>query len=337
VVVGLVVANTLNAGVDIGAIAAGINLLVPVPILLHVVPIVLLLLILQIWGSYRLIASIFKWLTLALFAYIGSAFFARPDLTAVLRGSLVPTIQFNSAFLAMFVALLGTTISPYLFFWQASQEVEEKHARSPRRLWRKKGCTDTELQFRAVDVNIGMGFSNLVMYFIILATAATLHRAGQTDIQTATEAAEALRPLAGEVATILLALGLIGSGLLAVPILTGSGAYAVCEALGWRFGLSEKPENARRFYAVIAACTLVGAAINFLGINPLRALCWTAVINGLLAPPLLVIIMIVSNNRTIMGPRANSRTLNILGWLTTLLMFAAAVGLVLAWGVSFPG
>ena len=329
----LLAANTINAGVDIGAIAAGLNLLVkPVPIEAFVPVVVVLILGLQIWGSYRLIARTFKWLTLALLAYIASAFFAHPDLPAVLRGTFVPTVSFDAGFLATLVALLGTTISPYLFFWQASQEVEEKKALSRKQIWRRKGASDAELSYTAWDVNIGMLFSNVVMYFIILATAATLGRAGRADVQSAADAAVALRPLAGEAASLLLTLGLVGSGFLAVPILTGSSAYAMCEAFGWKSGLDQKLAGAKRFYALIVGATVCGALINYMGINPVQALFWTAVLNGFLAPPLLVVIMLVSNNRAVMGKRVNSLPINVLGWATAALMFAAAVALVVTWG-----
>lgn len=331
-VLGLVIANTINAGADIGAIAAAINLLIPVPIAAMIVPIALIILAVQIWGSYRLIAKIFTWLTLALFAYIGSAFFAKPNWAEVLKGTLIPTISFNAQFLSTLVAILGTTISPYLFFWQANQEVEEEISMGRRTLAQRKGATDAEMKYAAWDVNIGMLFSNVVMYFIILATAATLFKAGKTNIQSATDAAQALRPLAGEGAYFLLAVGLIGAGFLAVPILTGSSAYAVAEAFGGKYGFDKKPQRAKLFYGVIAASTLVGMLINFLGINPISALFWTAVINGFLAPPLLVVIMLIANNRKVMGDRVNGRWVNLLGWATTVIMFAAAIGLILTWG-----
>lgn len=332
VVLALVVANTLNAGVDIGAIAAGIQLLVPVPFGATVVAVTAVILVLQIWGSYRLIARIFKWLSLVLFAYIGSAFFARPDLWQVLLGTFVPTIRLNGAHLATLVALLGTTISPYLFFWQANQEVEEEIARGRNRLWKRRGATDVELTYAAWDVNAGMLLSNVVMYFIILASAATLHRQGLTDIPTAADAARALEPFAGKGAAILMALGLIGAGFLAVPVLTTAGAYAVCEACCWKASLDRKLPQARHFYFVIVASTLLGMAINFLHIvGPMEALFWVAVLNGVLAPPLLVIIMLIANNRHIMGQRVNGLGINVLGWLTTLLMSAAALALVVMW------
>ena len=331
-VLGLVVANTINAGADIGAIAAAIGILAPVPPALLVVPVALVIIGLQVWGSYRLIARVFKWLTLALLAYVGSAFFAQPVFGDVLRGTFIPTLSLDGKFLATLVAILGTTISPYLFFWQASQEVEEEVSMGRRALYQRGGASNAELRYRAWDVNTGMLFSNIVMYFVILSTAATLFVNGKTDINSATDAAEALRPLAGDAAALLLAVGLIGAGVLAVPILTASGAYAVSEVFGWKYGLDRNPGRAKQFYAVIAASTLVGIAINYVGINPIDALFWTAVINGFLAPPLLVVIMLIANNREVMGERTNNRWTNLLGWAATLCMFAAAIGLVFTWG-----
>ncbi len=329
VLAALAIANIVNAGVDIGAISAAINLLVPkIPITVMIIPIAALILALQIWGSYRLIAKVFKWLTLALFAYIGAALFAKPDWGEVVRHTFIPTIRLDSVFLASVVAILGTSISPYLFFWQASQEVEEEVSMGRKRLWQRKGATDSELKYAALDVNIGMLLSNLVMYFIILTTAATLFKAGKTDVQSATDAAEALRPIAGDAAKYLLALGLIGAGILAVPILTGSASYAVAEAFGWKYGLDEKPYRAKQFYAVIVGSTVIGMLINFIGINPITALFWTAVLNGFLAPPLMVVIMLVSNNKKVMGERTNTPLINIMGWGATAIMFAGAIALV---------
>jgi NRAMP (natural resistance-associated macrophage protein)-like metal ion transporter len=324
-VIALFVANTINVGADLAAIAAAINLLVPaVPISPLVLPIAVGILALQIWGSYRIIARIFKWLTLALFAYIGSAVFARPDWGEVLSATFIPTIRLDQTFLLTLVAILGTTISPYLFFWQATQEVEEEMSMGRTQLWRRTGATDEELKYAALDVNVGMAFSVLVMYFIMLATAATLHQAGKTDIKSATDAAEALRPLAGDLSSILLAVGLIGSGVLAVPVLTCSAAYALSEAFGWKYGLDRNPAKAKQFYAVIAVATLVGVGIDYLGINPIDALFFTAVINGFVAPPLLVMIMLVSNNTKIMGKRTNGRLTNLLGWGAAVVMSLAA-------------
>ncbi len=326
----LVVANTVNAGADIGAIAAALNLLVPIHAVALVLPVAMLLLIVQIWGSYKTISSIFKWLALSLFAYVGAALFAHPKAIEVLAGTFIPRIHLDASYLTTLVALLGTTISPYMFFWQATQEVEEDIALGRRFHWQRKGTTAAELTYAAWDVGIGMAFSELVAYFIILATGATLFQSGHTHIQTAADAARALEPLPGGWSSVLLALGLVGSGFLAVPILTGSAAYAVSELFGWKFGLSEHPGRAPQFYAIIALSTIVGIELNFVGIGPITALYWTAVINGFLAPLLLILIMIVSNNRSIMGGKSNGPLLNILGWATTALMFlAAAASLVM--------
>jgi NRAMP (natural resistance-associated macrophage protein)-like metal ion transporter len=327
----LVIANTINAAADLQAIAAGINLLVPVQIELLIVPIGILILIVQVWGSYRVIEKIFRWLALSLLAYIGAAFLAHPDWHAVAHGTIVPTIRFDANYLSMLVALLGTTISPYLFFWQGSHEIEEEIAQGKTEIQQRKGASKSELKFAAWDVIAGMLLSNVVMYFIILASAATLNAAGKTEIGTATDAAQALRPIAGNAAYVLMALGLIGTGVLAVPILTGSAAYSVAELFGWECSLDAKPNEAKGFYIVMSVCTLAALAINFFGINPMQSLFWTAVINGLLSPPLLIVIMLIANNREVMGKRINGLFLNGLGWVTTVAMFAAAIVLVWSW------
>jgi NRAMP (natural resistance-associated macrophage protein)-like metal ion transporter len=331
VISALVIANTINAAADISAIAAGINLLVPIPIVVLTLPIGLLILVAQVWGSYALISKIFRWLTLTLFAYIGAAFLARPNWHEVARGTLIPSFHLDSDSISILVAILGTTISPYLFFWQASQEVEEEIAEGKQHLSERKGANDSELKYAAWDVNVGMLLSNVVMYFIILATAATLHASGKTEIATATDAAQALRPIAGDAAYVLMAIGLIGTGVLAVPILTGSAAYSVAEAMGWKCGLDEKPGRAKEFYLVMTASTVVALAICYAGISPISALFWTAVLNGFLAPPLLIVVMLIANNREVMGARVNNRLLNVLGWSTTIAMFVAAVALVWTW------
>ena len=327
-VIALVVANTLNAGADIGAIAAAINLLVPVPAVAFIVPVSLGIIALQVLGTYRLIDGVFKWLALALLAYVGAALFARPDLLKVAAGTLVPTIRLDPAYIGIIVALLGTTISPYLFFWQASQEVEEQISIGRRSLRQRQGASRFELKYALWDTVAGMVFSEVVAYFIILATGATLFAAGKTDVTSATEDAQALRPIAGDAAALLLAVGLIGAGVLAVPVLTGSAAYGVSEAFGWRSGLDRKLSRAPQFYAVIIAATLVGMAINFLGINPITALVLSAVLNGLVAAPLIVLVMLVSNDRAVMGDRANGRLLNLVGWATAIVMTLAAAGLI---------
>jgi NRAMP (natural resistance-associated macrophage protein)-like metal ion transporter len=327
-VLSLAVACTINAGADIGAIAAAVNLLIPIPAAALVIPIAAVIVALQLWGSYRLIARVFKWLTLALLAYIAAAVFARPDVGEVLRNTFIPTVRFDRGFLVTLVAILGTTISPYMWFWQASQEVEEMVDKGQRRLWQRRGASDTELRYAAWDVIVGMLASNLVMYFIILSSGATLFRSGHRDIQSARDAAEALRPLAGDAATTLFALGLIGAGMLAVPVLTGSAAYALGEVFGWKVGFEKSLYRAKEFYGVLCVSTLLGAELNFLGINPIDALFWTAVIFGFLAPPILVAMMSIANNRRIMGDKVNGLGINILGWATTAIMALAAVALV---------
>jgi Mn2+/Fe2+ NRAMP family transporter len=331
VVIGLVVANTINAGADISAIAAAINMFVPIPILAMVFPIAFAIVILQVWGSYRLIVKIFKWLTISLFAYVIAAFLAKPDWSAVAWSTFVPHISFSSEYITTIVAILGTTISPYLFFWEASEEVEEEKSEGRTRLTARRGATDVEIRKEKIDTITGMLFCNVVFYFVILSAGATLHVSGKTDIQSATEAAQALRPLAGNMATVLFAVGLIGAGLLAVPVLTGSAAFAVAETFGWPSGLDEKPRHAKKFYGVIAVSTLVGVIINFAGINPIKALFWTAVINGVVAPPLLVVVMLVANNKRVMGSRVNGPWTNVVGWLAAVIMFAAAIGMIVTW------
>ena len=331
VVAGLVIANTINAGTDIAAIGAAINMFVPLPISAIVVPVALLIVIIEIWGSYRLIVRIFKWLTLTLFAYVIAALLARPDWSEVLYATVVPHISLDREYVTTLVAILGTTISPYLFFWEASEEVEEEKNEGRTSIKKRLGATEAELRAEKWDTVTGMVFCNLVFYFVILAAASTLHISGQTDVKSATEAAQALRPLAGNAATVLFAIGLIGAGLLAVPVLTGSAAYAVAETFGWRSGLAEKPKHAKKFYGVIAASTFVGVLIDFAGINPISALFWTAVINGVVAPPLLVVVMLISNNKHVVGHRTNGLWTNLVGWIAAAVMFIAAAAMFLTW------
>lgn len=329
----LFAANTINAGADIGAIAAAINLILPhVPAAALVIPVGAALLAVQTWGSYRMIASTFKWLTLVLLAYIAAGFLAHPHWPDVARGTFIPKIELNADYLTTLVAILGTTISPYMIFWQASQEVEEDIALGRTKLSQRRGSTKRELRFAAVDVGSGMLLSNIVMYFIILATAATLFVSGQRHVETATDVAKALVPFAGPAAEWLLAIGLIGAGALAVPVLTTSSAYALAGAFAWKQGLDEKLQRAPKFYGIIAISTVVGMEINFLGISPVAALFWTAVINGLLAPLVLVVLMLVATNRKIMGKFVNGFTVNVLGWGTTAAMALAAVVLLLSFG-----
>jgi Mn2+/Fe2+ NRAMP family transporter len=231
-------------------------------------------------------------------------------------------------YIGIVVAILGTTISPYLFFWQASEEVEEQIGMGRRHLWQREGASRFELKYALWDTLAGMVFAVVVAYAIILATGATLFAAGDTNIDSATDAAQALRPIAGDASEAMFAVGLIGVGVLAVPVLTAAAAYGVSEAFGWRSGLDRKISRAPQFYAIIIAATLVGMAINFLGINPITALVLSAVINGLVAPPLLVLVTLVSNDHAAMGERTNGRLLNVVGWATTIVMSVAGIGLI---------
>ena len=324
----LVVANVINIGADLGGMAevsemvTGVKAFVWTP--LYVGFIVSLL----FWSSYRRIARVFKWLTLILFAYVLAAFLARPDWGAVLRATVIPHVEWSNGYLAVFVGILGTTISPYLFFWQAAQEVEEDRAAGRRTVRARRGASDEELRRIRTDVLTGMFFSNLVMYFIILTTAATLHAHGETRIETARQAAEALRPAAGAGAYWLFALGLIGTGMLGVPVLAGSCAYAVAEAEGWRGSLDDTPRLARRFYAVLAVAMLVGLVLNYVGLNAVTMLFWSAVVNGVLAAPLIVLVVLLTSDRTVMGKRVNPPLLRWLGWATAVIMTAATVGML---------
>jgi Mn2+/Fe2+ NRAMP family transporter len=325
--IALFAANTINAGADLGAIGAGVDLVFPVPRVLVVVAAGLLVLGLQVAGSYGVVEAVFKWLTLALLAYLGSAVLAHPDWGAALLATVRPTLSLDGQYISTVVALFGTVISPYLFFWQAAEEVEEgKHQPRPRRpsaTWLSQRLHD-----RVEDVSAGMVFSNIITYFVILATAATLHASGHTQVSSAADAARALEPLAGGAAVMLFAVGLIGAGMLAVPVLTASAAYALAGARHWRTGLDQPIGHAWRFYGVMIVATILAAAMNFIGINPFQALFLSAVINGLLAPPLLVLVMLLANRQAVMHSRRNGVVLNVVGWATTGVMALAAIGLL---------
>jgi Mn2+/Fe2+ NRAMP family transporter len=329
--IGVLIGNTIEAGADLGAMAAAINIFVPIPTPWIVVPTTATILALQIWGSYTLIRNIFRWLALVLLAYIGSALLAKPELGPVLRGTFIPTIQFTEEFLSILVAVIGTTLSAYLYTWQSNQEVEEEIAMGRTRLSQRKGATDEELRHTRWDVFSGMFFSNLVMYFIILSTASTLYKAGKSDIDNAAQAAEALRPLAGDAAGLLFAAGIIAVGFLAVPVMTTGAAYDLCQVFGWKHGLHAKPAQAKKFYLTITGFTMVAMSMNFFGFNPMKALVFAGIVQGFSTPPLLLIIMLMTNNRAIMGDRVNGRGINILGWVTTIAIFAATLGLVITW------
>ena len=277
--------------------------------------------------GYRQIANVLKWLVLVLLAYPITAFVVGADWGRVVRDTLVPSMPHTRDEWATLVAILGTTISPYLFFWQTSEEVEEEKAAGQSTLAERRGATIKELQLRRMDVGVGTFVSNMVMFFIILTTAITLNRHGVTHIETSRQAAEALRPLAGKFAAILFTVGIVGVGFLAIPTLAGSAAHAFAETLGWRQGLDKKLKQARAFYTLILLSTGVGVGLDFVGINPVKALYWTAVINGLLAPFLLVAILVVASDKKLMQGQPSSR----LGWtvvaVNTVAMFAAGVAM----------
>ena len=323
----LIVANVFNIGADLGGMAEATEMMTGIPSYYWTPLYTILIISLLFFSSYRQFARIFKWLTMVLFAYIAAAFLARPDWHAVLNATFVPRVEWSSAFLATFVGILGTTISPYLFFWQASQEVEDERAKGRITVEQREGATLKELRVARTDVFTGMFFSNLVMYFIILTTAATLHAHGQTNIETAREAAEALRPLAGSGAYLLFTLGIIGTGILAVPVLAGSAAYAVAEAAAWRGTLEDRPGLARKFYALIAVAMLLGLALDFVGFNAVKMLFYSAVLNGVLAPPLIVLVVLLTSKSEVMGIRVSSRPLRYFGWATAAIMTAACIAM----------
>lgn len=327
----VLVANTVNIAADLGGMAAAAQLLTGLPSIWFIPVFTFVIIGTLVLASYRTLAKIFKWLTLVLFAYVAAAFLARPDWSEVLRATFTPRISFDKDYLMTFVGILGTTISPYLFFWQAAEEVEEEKAEGKITVGRRMGASREELRATRNDVFIGMTVSTIVFYFIILTTGATLFAAGQRDVQTAQQAAEALRPLAGNAAYLLFAFGLIGTGFLGVPVLAGSAAYAVAEAGAWRGGMNEKPRAAKKFYAVVGAAMIAGMSLDYAGFNAIKMLFWSAVLNGVLAPPLIVIILFICNNRRVMGEHTNGKTLNILGAIAALVMSAAAIALLVGW------
>jgi NRAMP (natural resistance-associated macrophage protein)-like metal ion transporter len=331
----LFLANTINIGADLGAMAASTRLLVPaVPYYPLLAAFALGVVVLEVFVPYRQYARGLKVLSLTLFAYVVAGFAIHPAWGSLLLRTLIPSLQLTPAYLALVVALLGTTISPYLFFWQASEEVEETEprpdARPRKAVAPKPPSLLTQLQNLRVDTTVGMLASEVTTWFIIVTSSSALHAHGITNIQTADQAAAALRPLAGPFAETLFAAGIVGTGLLAIPVLAGSAAYGMAEAIGWPEGLGQTLGHARNFYRVIILATLVGMALNFLGINPLTALVYTAIINGVVAVPLLVLILRVANNRDIMGGYTNGRLSNTVCGLTTALMGVAAVVIVTA-------
>ena len=329
----LVAANTINLGADLGAMAAGLGLLVKGPQLLFVAAFGALCLLLEVFVRYSRYVSILKWLTLSLFAYVGVALEVKTPWAEVFHHLVIPSVRFEPGYLTVVVAVLGTTISPYLFFWQAEEEVEEVQGRADAKPLRS-APEQAVPEFRRIriDTMIGMAFSNLVALFIVISTAATLHAHGVTNIQTSAQAAEALRPICGDLVFVVFALGIIGTGLLAVPVLAGSAAYALGEAIGVRVGLARKLKRAKAFYGILALMVLGGALLNFTPIDPIKALFWSAVINGVVAVPVMVMMMLLSSNRKVMGQFALPSPLRAVGWAATAVMAVAAVGMFATWG-----
>lgn len=325
----LAVANAINIGADLGAMGEATQLLFGGPVMLYTAGLGLVSLLLQIFVPYARYVSILKWLTIAVFAYVGTAMVAQVNWPQVLHSLVVPHIQWSHEYVTAIVAVLGTTISPYLFFWQASEEVEEQSS-TPGERPLKDAPEQAAAQMGAVRSAtwFGMAVSNVIAFFIMVTAAAILHAHGVTDIDSAAQAAKALEPIAGRFAEVLFAAGMVGTGLLAVPVLAGSSAYAVGEIMKWNVGLGNRPLQAKGFYAVIAISTWLGIGMNLLHLNAMKALYWTAVINGVIAAPILVAVMLVAARRSVMGGLPISRSLKFWGWLTTAVMTACAVAVL---------
>lgn len=327
----LLIANMINIGSDLGAMGDAAAQLIGGPKSLFVVVFAVVCTTLQVFVQYSRYVNVLKWTTLSLFAYFGTVLVVDVPWSEVARGLFIPTFVAKFEFWTMVVAIFGTTISPYLFFWQASQEVEDiadVAARKPLVKSPKQG--PDAIQRIKLDTYVGMAFSNLVGLAMMITAAATLHAAGHTHIETSSQAAEALKPIAGELAFVIFSLGIIGTGFLAVPVLAGSAAYAMAEAFGWPVGLSRKPMQAKGFYAVIVAATLLGTVICFSPLDPIRALFWSAVTNGVVAVPVMMMMMIMTSNEDVMGKFMVRGPLRIIGWIATLAMAAAATGMGIA-------
>ena len=323
----LLLANTINIAADIAAMGEALRLLLGGSAHVYSATFGLICLVLQVFIPYQSYGRYLKWLTLALLAYVAVVFtIAVPWIEVGVR-VVWPELALNRDSIMMIVAVFGTTISPYLFFWQAAQEMEDLRASHDAGVTITPEAAQSHLKRIRVDTYVGMGFSNLVAFFIILSAAATLHKAGITDIQSSAQAAEALRPLAGDFAFLLFSLGIIGTGMLAVPVLAGSAAYAVVESFDWRSGLDKKLHEAKEFYAIIALATVGGVVLNFTPIDPIKALFWSAVINGVIALPIMVVMMLLGSNERVMGKFRIGKRLRWLGWLATLVMLVAVVAM----------
>lgn len=324
-------ANTLNIGADLGAMAKAIQLLVPWSSFAFLVVFMgLIVLILEILIPYRQYSKYLKWLVVALFAYIITGLIIDMNWTTLLKDTIIPNINFNKEHILMITAILGTTISPYLFFWETSQEIEEEIAEGKTTVHQRRGTNKNEIKRMRFDVWAGMFLSNLVMFFIIAVCANTLFKNGITDIKTASDAAIALKPLAGNFAFLLFGLGIVGTGLLAIPTLAGSASYALSESFGWKEGLYRKFDKARAFYGVIAISIVIGILLNFIGIDPIKALIYSAIANGVISPIILITIVQISSKEKIMGRFKNSPLAKTIGWLTVVVMSMAAIGTIIS-------
>ncbi|MDX2028954.1 MAG: divalent metal cation transporter [Alphaproteobacteria bacterium] len=324
----LLIANTVNLGADLGAMGSALQLVIGGNTKIWAALFGVLCVIAQMFMDYRRYIALLKWLTLSLFAYVGVVLIVEMPWRDVMVGLFIPHIEANAGYLAAIVAVFGTTISPYLFFWQSTQEAEDVIANPDAQpLLVAPEQAASEMKRIRFDTMVGMGFSNLIALFIILTTAATLNAHGITDIQTSSQAAEALRPIAGPLAFTIFALGIIGTGLLAVPILAASSAYAVGEALNWRIGLGRRPREAKAFYATLAGATLIGVVINFTSVDPIKALFWAAILNGIIAVPMMFVMMHMASSTRIMGDHTIPKPLKIMGWLSTLVMTAVVAAM----------
>lgn len=327
-IVPLLVANVVNIGADIGAMADAIKLLIGGPQMIYVVGISAICVLAQIQIGYRRYERILKWTSLSLFAYVATAIVVGLDWRALASGLFVPALRFDADYITAIVAIFGTTISPYLFFWQASQEVEELHAHAQRQPLKNHPEQAREAQARInLDTFIGMAFSNGVALAIMVTAAATLHSQHIAEIESSAQAASALEPVAGKFASAIFCLGIVGTGLLAVPVLAGSAAFGLGEALRWPTGLARKPRQAKAFYGAIALATMIGAGLNLTSINPMRALYWSAVVNGVVAVPVMALMLTMASSRTVMGEETIGSGLRIVGWLATAVMTACVAGM----------
>ena len=339
----IIVANTINIGADIGAMAASVKLLIPqLPFFIATFSFATFIVISEVLIPYSKYVKILKYLTLSLLAYIATAIIVGGNLNKILLASIIPHFEFTPAFAMMFVAIFGATLTPYAFFWQASEEAEEDVAKNKiteiSAMGNSPRISKNEMRLMRSDVTIGMALSQLVMWAIIVTTAGSLHNHGITNIQTADQAAKSLQPLvktfpdAGEISKTIFALGVIGTGLLAIPVLAGASAYALSDAFGWKQGLSKSFTRTRNFHMVIAASTIIGLLINFTNLDPIKALVYSAVINGIVAVPILIAVMKIANDKKILKEKINGRVSNFIGWITVVIMGIAVIILLLSWG-----